>query len=566
MTQSQALAILKTGVNAFLTGEPGSGKTHTVNEYAQYLRARGIEPAITASTGIAAAHLGGLTIHSWSGIGIKDKLSKSELAAIADNNYIIRRVGTARVLIIDEISMLRPETLNLVEAVCRAVKKDSRPFGGLQVVFTGDFFQLPPVVKSDSGVQTALLDGSGGVFAYQSAAWRSAQPAVCYLSEQYRQDDKDFLDVLSAIRRNAFNTEHGRRLASRKIHISAAPAHAPKLYSHNVDVDRVNKATLSKLPGELREFEMQSQGKRALVEALKKGCLSPEILQLKAGASVMFTKNNPKEGFVNGTLGVVQSFDKDGGCPLVKTSSGKRIAVLPMDWTVEENGRVRARLTQLPLRLAWAITVHKSQGMGLDAAVMDLSGVFEFGQGYVALSRVRRLSGLHLLGWNDRAFVVHPEALAQDELFRAAARAAAAELAQLSSVELAAKQNDFIMRTGGMFAPEMAARGRPASGRKIDTRAATLSLWKQGKTLSQIAAARGLKESTVFGHIELLALRGRIKRGELSRLLTPALKAALPKVHSAFHELETANLSPVFEKLGGEHSYDELRIARLLLE
>ena len=133
----------------------------------------------------------------------------------------------------------------------------------------------------------------------------------------------------------------------------------------------------------------------------------------------MFTKNNLKEGFVNGTLGVVEGFEKMDNSPDAKTRSGKRIKVEPRDWTVEENGRVRARLTQRPLRLAWAITVHKSQGVSLDEAVVDLSQVFEFGQGYVALSRVRRLSGLHLLGWNERAFQVHPEVLAKDEMFRA---------------------------------------------------------------------------------------------------------------------------------------------------
>src|SRR3990167_6443726 len=131
MTQSQALSILKTGVNVFLTGEPGSGKTHTINQYARYLREHGIEPAITASTGIAASHLGGMTIHSWCGIGIKERLSKSDLDAISGNDYIIKRVGMAKVLIIDEVSMLPPGTMNMVEAVCRAVRKNTQAFGGL---------------------------------------------------------------------------------------------------------------------------------------------------------------------------------------------------------------------------------------------------------------------------------------------------------------------------------------------------------------------------------------------------------------------------------------------------
>ncbi|MBI5358627.1 AAA family ATPase [Candidatus Amesbacteria bacterium] len=147
MTQSQALAILKTGANVFLTGEPGSGKTYVINQYVTYLRDRGIEPAITASTGIAATHIGGITIHSWSGIGIKTMLNKHDLHKIATSQYIAKRVRRAKVLIIEEVSMLAPETLSMVDMVIRKITERQEPFGGVQVVFSGDFFQLPPVVK-----------------------------------------------------------------------------------------------------------------------------------------------------------------------------------------------------------------------------------------------------------------------------------------------------------------------------------------------------------------------------------------------------------------------------------
>ena len=151
MTQSQALSILKTGANVFLTGEPGSGKTHTINEYVAYLRARGIEPAITASTGISATHIGGMTIHSWSGIGIKTKLDKCDLDKISSNNHIVNRIKRAKVLIIDEVSMLPPETLSMIDAICGKIKQSLEPFGGIQVVLVGDFFQLPPIVKTGVG-------------------------------------------------------------------------------------------------------------------------------------------------------------------------------------------------------------------------------------------------------------------------------------------------------------------------------------------------------------------------------------------------------------------------------
>ena len=451
MTQERALEIMKTGANVFLTGEPGSGKTHTVNEYVKYLRDRGVEPSITASTGIAATHLGGQTIHSWSGIGIKKWLNKYDLDRIATREYIAKRARRAKVLIIDEVSMLASATLEMVDAVCREIRQNREPFGGLQVILVGDFFQLPPIFKerleenkSDQATLSQEFDEAPPRFCYDSPSWTRSGLAVCYLTEQHRQDDPDFLSVLSAIRSNSFSEQHFEHVGKRKIEYHHAPQGVPKLFSHNIDVNCVNDELLAKLPGPSRVFSMSAKGPEQLVVALKKGCLSPEQLVLKMGASVMFTKNNLQARFVNGTLGVVDGFDKVGGLPIIKTQSGKHIVVEPMEWTVEENGKVRARVRQLPLRLAWAITVHKSQGMSMDAAVMDLSQVFEFGQGYVALSRVRRLSGLYLLGWNERSFQVHPEVIARDGHFRNSSGEAESAFAKISPTELTKMHTNFL--------------------------------------------------------------------------------------------------------------------------
>ena len=351
MTQAEAFSILKTGVNVFLTGEPGSGKTHTVNRLVAYLRERGIEPAITASTGIAATHIGGMTIHSWSGIGIKTNLDKYDLSKIASNKYIAKRIRRTKILIIDEVSMLSAETLSMIDAVCRAIRESPEPFGGMQIVLVGDFFQLPPIVngvktEARDSLQDALMKEPLARFAYGSSAWTRANPVVCYLTEQYRQDDSDFLSILSAIRSNAFDDDHLRHIETRKIELRSAPDGVPKFFSHNVDVDRVNNETLAKLSGEPRAFAMFSQGPDALVAALKKGCLSPETLYLKIGAAVMCTKNNPKKGFANGTLGTVLGFDKASEYPVVKIRSGKIIEVEPIAWTMEENGKMRARITR----------------------------------------------------------------------------------------------------------------------------------------------------------------------------------------------------------------------------
>ncbi len=464
MTQEQALAILKTGANVFLTGEPGAGKTHTINEYASYLRSRGIEPSITASTGIAATHIGGTTIHSWSGIGIRNYLDKYTLDKISTTEYLSKRIRRAKVLVIDEVSMLGPDTFSMVEAVCRDIRQNNDAFGGLQVILVGDFFQLPPVVKNEIqsvGARHALplpFQEKSARFAYESPAWKRTNPMVCYLTEQHRQDDNNFLELLAAIRRNSFNDTHLSQIETRKITTDNAPDKAVKLYTHNLNVDRTNDAMLDTFSGHPVTFTMTSKGSPGLVATLQRGCLSPYNLILKVGAKVMFTKNNPKEGFVNGTLGMVVGFDSYVGLPIIKTNDGRKITVEKMDWSVDENGKSRARISQLPLRLAWAITVHKSQGMSLDEAVVDLSEVFEFGQGYVALSRVRRLAGLHLLGWNERAFQVHPEVLAEDTAFRASSEAALTAFAQIAPEELQKMHDNFVKASSGHVISSAAER------------------------------------------------------------------------------------------------------------
>ncbi len=449
MTQDEALAILKTGANVFLTGEPGSGKTHMVNRYVTWLRERGIEPAITASTGIAATHIGGFTIHSWSGIGIKNFLTEYELDAISQNKKVAKRVGDASILIIDEVSMLAANTLSMVEMVCREVRQNQQPFGGLQVVFVGDFFQLPPVSRrpDDENDQKSFLSDGHVEFAFSSPAWKAANPLVCYLSEQHRQEDAVFLEFLSAIRKGCVAESHRELLRTRYARLPKNGV--TQLYSHNENVDRINQAELAKLSGAPKVFEMESRGPENLVAGLKRGCLSPETLTLRTGARVMFTRNDAQRRFVNGTLGVISGFSKDGEYPIVKTNKGRIIDAEPEEWSLQDGGKTLARIIQIPLRLAWALTVHKSQGMSLDAAHMDLSDTFEYGQGYVALSRVRTLAGLSLAGLNHRALEIHPNILAKDIAFREESHDSREVFAKMPAIELANMHKNFIKACGG---------------------------------------------------------------------------------------------------------------------
>jgi ATP-dependent DNA helicase PIF1 len=321
------------------------------------------------------------------------------------------------------------------------------------VVLVGDFFQLPPVVRRRT--EAGMLDfadgedGFGAEFAHASSAWRDLDPTVCYLSEQHRQDDQPFLELLDAIRANACSGIHRRRLAARMVEGDRLPAARTRLFTHNAAVDDINQQQLAKLDGEPHTFRVTGKGPQPAVETLKRGCLSPDRLELKQDAVVMFTKNDPGGRYVNGTLGVVEAFDAEAGLQIVPTRSGKRITAEPVTWKIEENGKERASITQIPSRLAWAITVHKSQGMSLDAAVIDLSRAFEYGQGYVALSRLRSLSGLHLLGLNERALRVHRLAIEKDAEFRDSSNRALDELSRLVADELARRQATFLADCAG---------------------------------------------------------------------------------------------------------------------
>ncbi len=582
MTQEEALKILKTGANVFLTGEPGSGKTHTVNAYVGWLRERGIEPSITASTGIAATHIGGYTIHSWSGIGIRRDLTSYDLDFIAQNKRIVPRVQNARILIIDEVSMLSAQTLGMVDAVCREIRRDQRAFGGLQTILVGDFFQLPPINKREEDGEQASFSpdikrvpacadlpaialaqagaSAGRQFAYHSSAWSALNPLVCYLSEQHRQEDAAFLEFLTALRRQAVAEMHKQLLRTR---YSPKPKDGiTQLYSHNADVDEINNKELAKLPSVANTFEMESRGPEKIVAALKRGCLSPETLSLKIGARVMFTKNDiTTHRYVNGTLGTIAGFSKGTGHPVVKTHAGRTILAEPDEWRIEDGGRILARIIQIPLRLAWAMTVHKSQGMSLDAAHMDLSDVFEYGQGYVALSRVRTLAGLSLAGLNQRALEVHPEIRAKDGEFRDASQQARETFSKIPAQELRAMHENFVRAYGGK--PGMGPKQKQA---RIPTLEATFALLKSGKSIREIAEARGLVETTISSHVFELHSKGRIDRADIEPLVSVVLRQSLPTIHAVFRELGLERLTPVFEKLDGTYSYDDLRLARMLYD
>lgn len=419
MDQELALGIMLSGQHTLLTGAAGSGKTYVLREFIDHAKRDGKKVAVTATTGLAASHLGGTTIHSWGGIGIANEVSDVMLRNLSKSRKDI--IQKTDVLIIDEISMLHDYRLDMVDRVAREVREQFYvPFGGLQVILCGDFFQLPPVSRSDEAPSD---------FVVSAQVWSELDPVVCYLDEQHRQDDDDYLEILSALRQNDIRRRHAERLLEQQASDEEGEDKT-ELHVTNVDVDSINQRRLSQIDAPLHTFEMTTTGSENYVAGLKRSCLAPEVLELKVGALVMFLKNNQEKRYVNGTTGEVVRFHQTLGYPIVQLQDGREILAEPEEWEMRDGQRKRAGLTQIPLRLAWAITVHKSQGMTIDSARVDLRKAFVEGMGYVALSRVRNIASLELIGLNNMALRVSERAVEIDDFLRKKSAQDSQELAK----------------------------------------------------------------------------------------------------------------------------------------
>ncbi|MGP5202865.1 AAA family ATPase [Psychrobacter aquimaris] len=642
MRQSSALDILKTGQNVFLTGSAGSGKTYTLNQYIDYLRARRVPVAVTASTGIAATHMNGTTIHSWSGIGIKDELSDRDLSNLSRKQFLADRLKDTAVLVIDEISMLHAKQLNLVSQVLKHIRKNDKAFGGIQVVVAGDFFQLPPIgSKGETNREK---------FAFMSEAWLDAKFHICYLSEQHRQVSEaangglDLDDILNQIRRQEITFESIAALEAtfdQNVDIKRT-----RLYTHNLNVNSINDKELAALEGEMMRFTATSTGDSKLVETLKKTVRTQDDLVLKVGAKVMFIKNNTELGVSNGTMGELIGFaavkinddskdssddlieDDDDSAeietdknvkgkskkaikekekpkskkpttqkmPVVRLNSGREVVAEPEEWIIEdETGDVLASYEQVPLCLAWAITIHKSQGMTLDAAEIDLSRTFELGQGYVALSRLKSLAGLQLLGMNDMSLQLDPLARGADKRFLVLSEEADANYAMLDEESMTQAHEKFILKSGGTLSKSVIDAyatlqkkrreqqqaqidkkqklGNQVSDKSESTLLATRVLLEESLSIAEISQARQLSQSTIMRHI------GELKSQDPSLAcdhLRPA-DEVMTAVGNAYVAIKVANnpndfnddgsikLRPIFDHLKQSIDYNAIRLALIFI-
>lgn len=386
---------------------------------------------ITAHTGIAAVQISGTTLNKFAGIGIGKGTKQELLASVLKNTQARENWKNCKALVIDEISMVHPDIFDKLDYIARRIKGNHhKSFGGIQLIICGDFLQLPSPSKPDEEKPSKQSTNPEDrvKYCYDSKAWEDAKFKIVHLKKVFRQNESNLIEALNKVRINKVDDATNRlfqsRVVGKKIPETKSGIKPTTLYSLRKEVTRENELELNKLPGEAKRYEMKvhAQPGRATkaslnyITTLKENCPAPEILTLKVGAQVMLVKNKSViNGLVNGSRGIVVGFEdeeKSGASyPMVKFLDGEVRQIIPEAWETKFNGKTVAKVTQVPLILAWSLTIHKCQGMSLDCVYLSLTSAFEFGQAYVALSRCTSLDGLYLEEWDPRKIRAHSKAI-----------------------------------------------------------------------------------------------------------------------------------------------------------
>ncbi|KAL6104324.1 pif1 [Pungitius sinensis] len=398
--QATVLTAVLSGRNVFFTGSAGTGKSFLLKRIMGSLPPK--STFATASTGVAASHIGGTTLHNFAGIG-SGSAPLEQCIELAQRPGVLQHWTSCRHLIIDEVSMVEAQFFDKMESVARSVRRSTEPFGGIQLIVCGDFLQLPPVSK---GKEKAS-------FCFQARSWRKVIQVNIELMEVRRQTDQSFISLLQAVRVGRVTEDVTARLMDSAYHrIERDGILATRLCTHKDDVELTNENKLQQLPGSARVFEALDSDP-ALVKTIDAHSPVSRLIQLKVGAQVMLTKNlDVARGLVNGARGVVSAFESGKhGLPRVHFLCGATEVLKPERWVFKSGGGLHLSRLQLPLKLAWAISIHKSQGMTLDCVEISLARVFESGQAYVALSRARSLQGLRVMDFDPRVVRADPDVL-----------------------------------------------------------------------------------------------------------------------------------------------------------
>ncbi|XP_054623300.1 ATP-dependent DNA helicase PIF1 [Dunckerocampus dactyliophorus] len=398
--QAAVLSAVLSGKNVFFTGSAGTGKSFLLKRIIGSLPPK--STFATASTGVAACHIGGTTLHNFAGIG-SGSAPLEQCIELAQRPGVLQHWTSCRHLVIDEISMVDATFFDKLESVARSVRRSTEPFGGIQLIICGDFLQLPPVSKGKEKAK----------FCFQARCWRKVIQVNMELTEVRRQTDGSFISLLQAVRVGRATEEVTTKLTeSAYRQVDRGGIVATRLCTHKDDVELTNDNKLQQLPGSARLFEALDSDP-ALARTIDVYSPVSRLLHLKVGAQVMLTKNlDVTRGLVNGARGVVVAFEPGKhGLPRVRFLCGVTEVLKPERWVFKSGGGAYLSRQQLPLKLAWAISIHKSQGMTLDCVEISLARVFESGQAYVALSRARSLEGLRVMDFDPRVVRADPDVL-----------------------------------------------------------------------------------------------------------------------------------------------------------
>jgi len=416
--QQRAIDLACSGKSFFLTGAGGTGKSHVIRGIVEGLKKAGKDVALTAMTGCAALLLGrgAKTLHSWAGIGLGKESVQTLIVKLRKSFKAKKNWMVADTLIIDEVSMMTPELLDKLEEIARGIKRSPLAFGGLQIILVGDMYQLPPVNKDSERDHH---------FVFEAAAWKRCIQDSVVLRTVHRQSDPVFLKILDEARAGRLTEDSVAILETRRnTEWKKLEIKPTLLFTRRADVEQINMAQLLKCEGPDVIFkaktvksavlsfggpERENDIKWAVEKMDKNGSYVPE-LTLRKGAQVMLLTNKDVEhGLVNGSRGIIERFcDGPEPLPMVKFRNGEVIIIEPTTWASEDVEGLERQ--QIPLRLAYAITIHKAQGATLDCALIDIGdNTFEYGQAYVALSRVRSLDCLYIWDLKPSAFMVHPK-------------------------------------------------------------------------------------------------------------------------------------------------------------
>lgn len=394
--QEHALEILRSGENVFLTGGAGSGKSYLIRHFMNELDPK--QMPILASTGAAAVLLGGRTFHSFFGLGIMEGGVDATYERCCKDHRLLARLKKVEGVIIDEISMIPGAALMIAEAVSQKARDSKLPWGGMRVISVGDFAQLPPVTR------TGPRD-----WAFLNETWARSGFQVSQLSHNQRVQDNHFLDVLADVRYGKV-TQRVFDFLSEKVRPHDEDDTGTRLFGRRDMSENFNQKKL----GEINEVEVTTDsiyiGAEKFIETLMKMAPVPQKLTLKIGCRVIFLQNDPQKRWINGTRGTVTKIEVDK--ITVRKDQGREVNVEKTTFSLQDaEGNVTATVIQFPLTLAYATTIHKSQGATLDEVWCDLRSLWEPGQAYVALSRLRSAEGLKLVGWNPRSIIVDPKVL-----------------------------------------------------------------------------------------------------------------------------------------------------------